>query len=60
MAITKTGSATTFFAGAVVYYFYAFFLNWWYYTRKGSERYDYGNSGGTWWDKAKGAWAGGQ
>jgi NNP family nitrate/nitrite transporter-like MFS transporter len=58
MSITKTGSAVTFFAGAIVYYAYAFFLNWWYYTRKGAERYDYGNSGGTWWDKAKDTWRG--
>lgn len=52
MSITKTGSAVTFFAGAAIYYAYAFILNWWYYTRKGAERYDYGSSGGTWWDKA--------
>ena len=52
MSITKTGSAVTFFIGAIIYYAYAFILNWWYYTRKGSERYDYGTSGGTWWDKA--------
>jgi len=56
MSITKTGSAVTFFAGAAIYYAYAFFLNWWYYTRKGAERYDYGSSGGTWWDKAKSTW----
>ncbi|MBI5588514.1 MAG: NarK/NasA family nitrate transporter [Deltaproteobacteria bacterium] len=56
MSITKTGSAGTFFAGAIVFYAYAFILNWWYYTRKGAERYDYGNSGGTWWDKAKDTW----
>ena len=58
MSITKTGSAVTFFTGAVIYYAYAFILNWYYYTRKGAERYDYGNSGGTWWDKAKGTWQG--
>ena len=51
MAITKTGSAIPFFAGAAIFYAYANFLNWWYYTRKGSERFDFGNSGGTWWDK---------
>lgn len=50
-SITATGSAITFFAGAAVYYAYSAFLNWWYYTRKGAERFDYGNSGGTWWDK---------
>jgi hypothetical protein len=26
-------------------------VNWWYYTRNDAERFDYGNSGGTWWDK---------
>jgi len=57
MSITKTGSAVTFFVGAIIYYSYAFILNWWYYTRKGAERYDYGSSGGTWWDKAKDTWA---
>lgn len=56
MSITKTGSAVTFFIGAIVFYAYAFILNWWYYTRKGAERYDYGTSGGTWWDKAKDTW----
>ncbi|MBI5642282.1 MAG: NarK/NasA family nitrate transporter [Deltaproteobacteria bacterium] len=56
MSITKFGSAVPFFIGAAVYYAYANFLNWWYYTRKGAERYDYGNSGGTWWDKAKSTW----
>jgi hypothetical protein len=34
-----------------VFYAYAFFINWWYYTRKGAERFDYGNANGTWWDK---------
>jgi len=51
MSITRTGSAIPFFIGAAVFYAYANFLNWWYYTRKGAERFDYGNSGGTWWDK---------
>ena len=51
MAITKTGSAIPFFIGISVYYGYSLFINWWYYTRKGAERFDYGNSGGTWWDK---------
>lgn len=51
MAITNTGSAIPFFIGAAVFYGYSFFLNWWYYTRKGAERFDYGNSGGTWWDQ---------
>ncbi len=50
MAITKTGSAIPFFIGISVFYGYSFFINWWYYTRKGAERFDYGNSGGTWWD----------
>ncbi|MDO8464340.1 MAG: hypothetical protein Q7S46_03675 [Gallionella sp.] len=51
MSITKTGSASTFFIGAAIFYAYSFFVNWYYYTRKGAERFDYGNSGGTWWDK---------
>ena len=51
MSITKTGSASMFFIGAAIFYAYSFFVNWWYYTRKGAERFDYGNSGGTWWDK---------
>lgn len=46
-----TGDAKLFFIGVSVFYAYAFVINWWYYTRKGSERFDYGNSGGTWWDK---------
>jgi NNP family nitrate/nitrite transporter-like MFS transporter len=50
-AITATGNAKVFFLGAAVYYLYSFFVNWWYYTRKGAERFDYGNHGGTWWDK---------
>ena len=50
MSITKTGSAIPFFIGAAVFYAYSAFLNWYYYTRKGAERFDYGNSGGTWWD----------
>ncbi|MEK7313749.1 MAG: MFS transporter [Deltaproteobacteria bacterium] len=49
-SITATGSAILFFIGAAVYYGYSTFLNWYYYTRKGAERFDYGNSGGTWWD----------
>ncbi|MBI5886037.1 MAG: NarK/NasA family nitrate transporter [Deltaproteobacteria bacterium] len=60
MSIEKTGSAVTFFIGASIFYAYAFILNWYYYTRKGAERFDYGNSGGTWWDKAKDSWTGGQ
>lgn len=48
---TATGDAKLFFIGVSVFYAYAFVLNWYYYTRKGSERFDYGNSGGTWWDK---------
>lgn len=57
-SITKYGSAIPFFVGAAVFYAYANFLNWYYYTRKGAERYDWGNSGGTWWDKAKSTWQG--
>ena len=51
MAITSTGSAIPFFVGVAVFYAYSWFVNWWYYTRSGAERFDYGNSGGTWWDK---------
>ena len=51
MAITNTGSAIPFFIGISIFYAYSWFVNWWYYTRKGAERFDYGNSGGTWWDK---------
>ncbi|MEK7680421.1 MAG: hypothetical protein AAB356_09520, partial [Deltaproteobacteria bacterium] len=59
LSITKTGSAITFFAGAAIFYCYANFLNWWYYSRKGCERHDWGNKYGTWWDKAKDSWTGG-
>ncbi len=51
MSITNTGNAKLFFIGAAIFYSYSCFINWWYYTRKGAERFDYGNSGGTWWDK---------
>ena len=51
MSITKTGSAVPFFIGIAIFYSYSWLLNWYYYTRKGAERFDYGNSGGTWWDK---------
>jgi NNP family nitrate/nitrite transporter-like MFS transporter len=50
-SITNYGSAIPFFIGVSVFYAYSWFLNWHYYTRKGAERFDYGNSGGTWWDK---------
>ena len=50
-SITNTGSAITFFVGVSIFYAYSFFINWWYYTREGAERFYYGNSGGTWWDK---------
>ena len=50
-AITKFGSATPFFIGVSVFYAYSWFINWWYYTRTGAERFDYGNTGGTWWDR---------
>lgn len=51
MSITRTGNAKMFFIGAALFYAYTCFVNWWYYTRKGAERFDYGNSGGTWWDQ---------
>ncbi len=50
-AITKFGSAIPFFVGVSVFYAYSWFINYYYYTRTGAERFDYGNSGGTWWDK---------
>jgi NNP family nitrate/nitrite transporter-like MFS transporter len=50
-SLAKTGTVTAFFVGAAVFYVYSLGVNWWYYTRKGAERFDYGNAGGTWWDK---------
>ncbi len=50
-SIEKTGNAEMFFIGVAVFYAYSWLVNWWYYTRNGAERFDYGNSGGTWWDK---------
>jgi len=50
-SIDKTGAATSFFIGCAVFYIYSLIINWWYYTRQGAERFDYGNAGGTWWDK---------
>lgn len=50
-SLEKTGAVTTFFVGVAVFYVYSLVVNWWYYTRKGAERFDYGNAGGTWWDK---------
>jgi NNP family nitrate/nitrite transporter-like MFS transporter len=50
-SIDKTGTVTAFFIGCALFYVYSLFINWWYYTRKGAERFDYGNSGGTWWDQ---------
>ncbi len=50
-AITATGNANVFFIGVAVFYAYSFVVNWYYYTRKGAERFDYGNTNGTWWDK---------
>ncbi len=50
-AITRFGSAIPFFIGVSVFYAYSWFINYYYYTRTGAERFDYGNSGGTWWDK---------
>jgi NNP family nitrate/nitrite transporter-like MFS transporter len=50
-SLDKTGAVTAFFIGCAVFYVYSLFINWWYYTRKGAERFDYGNGGGTWWDK---------
>jgi NNP family nitrate/nitrite transporter-like MFS transporter len=50
-SLEKTGSVSPFFIGAAVFYVYSLLVNWWYYTRKGAERFDYGNAGGTWWDR---------
>lgn len=50
-SITSYGSAIPFFIGAAVFYAYSWWVNWHFYTRKGAERFDYGNGGGTWWDK---------
>jgi NNP family nitrate/nitrite transporter-like MFS transporter len=50
-SLDKTGAVTAFFIGCAVFYVYSLGVNWWYYTRKGAERFDYGNAGGTWWDK---------
>lgn len=52
-SIKSYGSATPFFWGAIVFYIIATFLNWKHYYRRDGERYDRGNLGGTWWDKAK-------
>jgi NNP family nitrate/nitrite transporter-like MFS transporter len=49
-SIEKTGTVVAFFAGIAVFYAYSLGVNWWYYTRKGAERFDFGNAGGTWWD----------
>jgi NNP family nitrate/nitrite transporter-like MFS transporter len=50
-SLEKTGAVTAFFVGCAAFYLYSLWINWYYYTRKGSERFDYGNAGGTWWDK---------
>lgn len=51
LSIEKTGTVTAFFVGAALFYVYSLWINWHYYTRKGAERFDYGNAGGTWWDR---------
>jgi NNP family nitrate/nitrite transporter-like MFS transporter len=50
-SLEKTGTVSAFFIGCAVFYIYSLFVNWWYYTRQGAERFDYGNAGGTWWDR---------
>lgn len=50
-SLERTGTVIAFFIGCAVLYVYSLGINWWYYTRQGAERFDYGNSGGTWWDK---------
>jgi NNP family nitrate/nitrite transporter-like MFS transporter len=54
-SLDKTGTVTVFFIGCAVFYVYSLGINWWFYTRKGAERFDYGNAGGTWWDQLPGA-----
>lgn len=49
-SLDMTGAVTSFFVGVALFYVYSLVINWWYYTRKGAERFDYGNAGGTWWD----------
>jgi NNP family nitrate/nitrite transporter-like MFS transporter len=55
-SISSTGGAGAFFWGAILFFALACVVNWYFYTRKGSERFDFGIKGGTWWDKAKGNW----
>ncbi len=50
-SLDRTGTVTAFFIGCAVFYVYSLVVNWWYYTRRGAERFDYGNAGGTWWDQ---------
>ena len=50
-SISETGTVIAFFAGCAAFYLYSLAINWWFYTRNGAERFDYGNSGGTWWDQ---------
>ena len=50
-SLENTGTVSAFFIGCAVFYVYSLFVNWWYYTRQGAERFDYGNAGGTWWDR---------
>jgi NNP family nitrate/nitrite transporter-like MFS transporter len=52
-SIARTGSAAWFFAGAMAFWAFASAINWWYYARRGKERWDFGTSGGTWWDAAR-------
>jgi NNP family nitrate/nitrite transporter-like MFS transporter len=51
LSLEKTGAVVAFFIGCAVFYVYSLGVNWWYYTRRGAERFDYGNAGGTWWDR---------
>ncbi len=57
-SIKSYGSAAPFFWGAVVFYLVALYLNWKHYYSRNGERYDRGNKGGTWWDKAKASYVG--
>jgi NNP family nitrate/nitrite transporter-like MFS transporter len=55
--IKSYGSPVPFFWGAIIFYVIATYLNWKHYFLRSGERFDRGNSGGTWWDKAKTTYA---
>lgn len=51
------GSAAPFFWGAIIFYLISTYLNLKHYYLRSGERFDRGNTGGTWWDKAKTTYA---